>query len=185
MENVTLSHPSRWDLDIGALELNSVCLSKLPQSAPSTVAPKTLAQWQAILPNTWLTIHRFTLSPWQQWEGELHASLTPARQDIIYNGKQVSIKGQLRGQTLSISQFDVQLPDQPQPVKLVGEFTLPLVPDGVPVKGIRSRPLTCHSYPRWSMPIWTGRTIRASWWSWRGTTPIRCSIYRGRSPLSS
>ena len=82
-----------------------------------------------------LTIHRFTLSPWQQWEGELHASLTPARQDITYNGEQVSIKGQLRGQTLSISQFDVQLPDQPQPVKLIGEFTLPLVPDGVPVKG--------------------------------------------------
>ena len=47
----------------------------------------------------------------------------------------MSIKGQLRGQTLSISQFDVQLPDQPQPVKLIGEFTLPLVPDGVPVKG--------------------------------------------------
>ncbi len=41
----------------------------------------------------------------------------------------------MRGQTLSISQFDVQLPDQPQPVKLIGEFTLPLVPDGVPVKG--------------------------------------------------
>ena len=52
VENVTLSHPSRWDLDIGALELNSVCLSKLPQSASSMVAPKTLAQWQAILPNT-------------------------------------------------------------------------------------------------------------------------------------
>ncbi|MBR7287870.1 hypothetical protein G3W10_28590, partial [Klebsiella pneumoniae] len=81
-----------------------------PQSAPSTVAPKTLAQWQAILRNTWLSIHRFTLSPSQQWEGELHASLTPARQDITYNAKQVSIKGQLRGQTLSISQFDVQLP---------------------------------------------------------------------------
>ena len=29
----------------------------------------------------------------------------------------------------------MQLPDQPQPIKLVGEFTLPLVPDGVPVKG--------------------------------------------------
>ena len=48
VENVTLSHPSRWDLDIGALELNSVCLSKLPQSASSTVAPKTLAQWQGV-----------------------------------------------------------------------------------------------------------------------------------------
>ena len=47
----------------------------------------------------------------------------------------MSIQGTLRGQTLSVSQFDVQLPDQPQPIKLVGEFTLPLVPDGVPVKG--------------------------------------------------
>lgn len=135
IENVTLSHPSRWQLDIGALDLNAVCPSKIPQSAPSTVAPKTLAQWQAVLPNTWLTIHRLTLSPWQQWQGELKASLTPSSQEIAYKGEQLSIKGTLRGQTLSVSQFDVQLPDQPQPIKLVGEFTLPLVPDGVPVKG--------------------------------------------------
>ena len=71
----------------------------------------------------------------EQWQGELHASLTPSIQEIAYKGEQVSIKGTLRGQTLSVSQFDVQLPDQPQPIKLVGEFTLPLVPDGVPVKG--------------------------------------------------
>ncbi len=135
VENATLSHPSRWNLDIGALELNTVCLSKIPQSAPSTVAPKTLAQWQSVLPNTWLTIRRLTLSPWQQWEGELHASLTPAVQAVTYNGEQVSFQGQLRGQTLSVSQLDVQLPGQVPPVKLVGEFTLPLVPDGVPVKG--------------------------------------------------
>ena len=135
IENVTLSHPSRWALDVGALELNSACLSKLPESAPSTVAPKTLAQWQAILPNTWLTIHRLTLSPWQQWQGELRASLTPASQTLTYKGEQVSIQGQLRGQNLTIKQFDIHLPDQPQPVTLVGEFTLPLVPDGAPVKG--------------------------------------------------
>ena len=135
VENATLSHPSRWNIDIGALELNSACLSKLPATAPSTVAPKTLAQWQAVLPNTWLTIHRLTLSPWQQWQGELHASLTPAIQALTYKGEQVSIKGKLRGQTLTISQLDALLPDYPQPVKLVGEFTLPLVPDGVPVKG--------------------------------------------------
>ncbi|WP_253384600.1 YdbH family protein [unidentified bacterial endosymbiont] len=135
LENATLSHPSRWDLDIGALDIHSVCLGKIPPSAPSTAAPKTLAQWQALLPNAWITIHRLTLSPWQQWEGELRASLTPAQQEVAYQGEQVSIKGQLRGQTLAISQFDVQLAGQPQPVKLLGEFTLPLVPDGVPVKG--------------------------------------------------
>ena len=134
IENVTLSHPSRWNLDIGALDLNTCASAKFPVG-PQTVAPKTLAQWQAVLPNTWLTIHRLTLSPWQQWQGELQASLTPPVQEVTYNGEQVSFKGQLRGQTLSVSQFDVQLPDQPQPIKLVGEFTLPLVPDGVPVKG--------------------------------------------------
>jgi hypothetical protein len=47
----------------------------------------------------------------------------PSSQEIAYKGEQVSIKGTLRGQTLSVSQFDVQLPDQPQPIKLVGEFT--------------------------------------------------------------
>jgi hypothetical protein len=40
VENATLSHPSRWKLDIGALDLNTTCLSKLPQTAPSTVRPK-------------------------------------------------------------------------------------------------------------------------------------------------
>lgn len=135
VENATLSHPSRWKLDIGALDLNTTCLSKLPQTAPSTAAPKTLAQWQALLPNTWISVHRLTLSPWQQWQGELKASLTPAIQELSYKGEQVNVQGKLRGQTLSISQFEAHLPDYPQPVSLVGEFTLPLVPDGVPVKG--------------------------------------------------
>ncbi|MHA0863200.1 YdbH family protein [Enterobacter wuhouensis] len=135
VKNATLSHPSRWKLEIDALELNAVCFSKIPQSAPSTVAPKTLAQWQAVLPKTWIAVHSLTLSPWQQWQGELHASLTPETQELTYNGELVSINGRLRGQTLTVSQFDVLLPYQPEPVKLVGEFTLPLVPDGVPVKG--------------------------------------------------
>lgn len=119
IENVTLSHPSRWQLDIGALDLNSVCLSKIPQSAPSTVAPKTLAQWQAVLPNTADHSPSHPLAP-QQWQGELKASLTPSSREIAYKGERVSIQGTLRGQTLSVSQFDVQLPDQPQPIKLVG-----------------------------------------------------------------
>jgi hypothetical protein len=51
-----------------------------------------------------------------------------------YKGEQVNVQGKLRGQTLSISQFDAHLPDYPQPVKLVGN-SYPLVPDGVPVKG--------------------------------------------------
>lgn len=135
IENATLSHPSRWNFAIGALDLNTACLSKLPQTQPSSAAPKTLAEWQSLLPNTWLTIDRLTLSPWQQWQGKLTASLTPAIQDITYQGDQVKVRGKLSGQNLTFSEFEIQLPDRSQPIKLVGEFTLPLVLDGAPVKG--------------------------------------------------
>ena len=41
IENATLSHPSRWNFAIGALDLNTACLSKLPQTQPSSAAPKS------------------------------------------------------------------------------------------------------------------------------------------------
>ncbi|MGG5835814.1 YdbH family protein [Huaxiibacter chinensis] len=135
LENAVISHPSRWKVDIGALDLNTVCLSKLPQSGQATTAPKTLAEWQALLPNTWLNIDRLTLSPWQQWQGKLTVSLTPAVQEIVYQGEQVMVRTALRGQTLTVSEFALHLPDYSQPITLVGEFTLPLVPDGAPVNG--------------------------------------------------
>jgi hypothetical protein len=135
LENAVISHPSRWKVDIGALDLNTVCLSKLPQSGQATTAPKTLAEWQALLPNTWLNIDRLTLSPWQQWQGKLTVSLTPAVQEIVYQGEQVTVRTALRGQTLTVSEFALHLPDYSQPITLVGEFTLPLVPDGAPVNG--------------------------------------------------
>ncbi|MCG5046302.1 YdbH family protein [Enterobacteriaceae bacterium 155047] len=135
LQNATISHPSRWKVDIGMLDLNTVCLSKLPSSGQATTAPRTLAEWQALLPNTWLTIDRLTLSPWQQWQGKLNVSLTPAVQEIVYQGEQVRIRSSLRGQTLTVSEFALHLPNYSQPITLVGEFTLPLVPDGAPVNG--------------------------------------------------
>lgn len=100
VEDATLSHPSRWKIDIAGLDLNSACLSKIPASEPTPAAPRTLAEWQSLLPNTWLTIDRLTLSPWQQWQGKLTASLTPSRQDITYHGEQFSLRGTLRGLSL-------------------------------------------------------------------------------------
>lgn len=119
IENATLSHPSRWKIDIAALDLNSACLSKIPASESTPTAPKTLAEWQSLLPNTWLTIDRLTLSPWQQWQGKLTASLTPSRQDITYHGDQFSLRGTLRGRSLTVSDVTLHLPDNPQPVTLV------------------------------------------------------------------
>ena len=135
IEDATLSHPSRWKIDIAGLDLNSACLSKIPASESTPAAPRTLAEWQSLLPNTWLTIDRLTLSPWQQWQGKLTASLTPTRQEIAYHGDQFSLRGTLRGRSLTVSDVTLNLPDNPQPVTLVGEFTLPLVPDGLPVQG--------------------------------------------------
>ncbi|MFY9995114.1 MAG: YdbH family protein [Leclercia sp.] len=135
VEDASLSHPSRWKITIAGLDLNSACLSKIPASEPTPAAPKTLAEWQSMLPNTWLTIDRLTLSPWQQWQGKLTASLTPTVQDIRYDGDQFSLRGKLQGRTLTISDVSLNLPDFKQPITLVGEFTLPLVPDGLPVQG--------------------------------------------------
>ncbi len=52
-----------------------------------------------------------------------------------FQGEKVKFQGQLRGQALTVSQLEIAaLANQP-PVSLVGEFMLPLVPDGLPVSG--------------------------------------------------
>ncbi|POT55213.1 YdbH family protein [Citrobacter amalonaticus] len=130
-----LSHPSRWLLNVGTVELDSACLAKLPQTEPSLAAPKTLAQWQSMLPNTWIHIDKLVLSPWQEWQGKLSLSLTPAIQQLSYQGEKVNFQGRLRGQNFTVSEFNVAAFEGQPPVKLVGDFTLPLVPDGLPVSG--------------------------------------------------
>ncbi len=50
-----LTHPSRWLLNIKSLKLDAACPAKLPASEASPAAPRTLAQWQSMLPNTGLT----------------------------------------------------------------------------------------------------------------------------------
>ncbi|MBN0364941.1 hypothetical protein JTM66_35625, partial [Pseudomonas aeruginosa] len=96
---------------------------------------RTLAEWQSMLPYSWLTIDNLRLSPWEKWQGRLVMSLTPAQQDIGFAGKELSLQARLRGQALTVSQFSARLTDDQPPVKLVGTFHLPLVPDGLPVDG--------------------------------------------------
>ncbi|KAF1366666.1 YdbH family protein [Yokenella regensburgei] len=135
VSGATLSHPSRWRLNIAALDVDSACLSKLPESEPAPGAPRTLAEWQSMLPNSWLTIDKLTLSPWQQWQGKLDVGLTPAIQDIAFNGDALKLRARLHGQALTVSEFEAKLVDGQPPIKLVGDFTMPLVPDGLPVSG--------------------------------------------------
>jgi hypothetical protein len=95
--NARLSHPSRWRLQVDELDINSACLSKLPESEPASGAPRTLAEWQSMLPYSWLTIDNLRLSPWEKWQGRLVMSLTPQQQDIGYSGKEVTLQARLRG----------------------------------------------------------------------------------------
>jgi hypothetical protein len=88
-----------------------------------------------MLPYSWLTIDNLRLSPWEKWQGRLVMSLTPQQQDIGYAGKEVTLQARLRGQALTVSDFSARLVEDQAPVKLVGEFQMPLVPDGLPVDG--------------------------------------------------
>ena len=135
LRDAELSHPSRWRLDVDELNINSACLSKLPQSEASPAAPRTLAEWQSMLPNSWLTINHLRFSPWEKWQGKLALSLTPGQQTLRYDGDSVTLRAALKGRALQVSEFTAQVLDDRPPLKLVGELTLPLVPAGVPVNG--------------------------------------------------
>nr|WP_318381616.1 YdbH family protein [uncultured Enterobacter sp.] len=135
ISDAQLTQPSRWQLNIGSLTLNSTCLSALPQTEASPVAPRTLAEWQAMLPYAWVNIDKLEVAPWQQWQGKLSLAVTPARQTLRYQGERVTLEAQLQGQLLKVEQFKLAILDNQPPVRLAGEFTLPQVPDGVPVNG--------------------------------------------------
>ncbi|HAW0234970.1 TPA: YdbH family protein [Escherichia coli] len=145
--NASLSHPSRWLLSVGTVELDSACLAKLPQTEQSPAAPKTLAQWQSMLPNTWINIDKLIFSPWQEWQGKLSLALTSDIQQLRYQGEKVKFQGQLKGQQLTVSELDVAAFENQPPVKLVGEFTMPLVPDGLPVSGHATATLNLPQEP--------------------------------------
>lgn len=145
--NASLSHPSRWLLNVGTVELDSACLAKLPQTEQSPAAPKTLAQWQSMLPNTWINIDKLIFSPWQEWQGKLSLALTSDIQQLRYQGEKVKFQGQLKGQQLTVSELDVVAFENQPPVKLVGEFTMPLVPGGLPVSGHATATLNLPQEP--------------------------------------
>ncbi|MBJ3816534.1 YdbH family protein [Shimwellia pseudoproteus] len=147
IQSVTLSHPSRWLLHAGDVTLDTACLAKLPPSEPSLAAPRTLAQWQQMLPRSWVVIDRLTLAPWQQYAGGLNLALSREQQTIHYQGKLVNLEASLSGQALSVKQFTLALFDGQKPLALAGDFTMPLVPDGLPVAGSSTAQLYLPQQP--------------------------------------
>ena len=135
LKNASLSHPSRWRLHVDELTLNPDCIGKIPADDSSPTAPRTLAQWQSMLPYTLLTIDKVNVTPWQQFAGGLRVSLTPDRQEVHYSGPLLTVDARLKGQALELQQLKISAFEGMDPIELVGTFTLPLVPNGLPEQG--------------------------------------------------
>ncbi|ALB62858.1 Putative uncharacterized protein ydbH [Cronobacter condimenti 1330] len=133
-QNVVLSHPSRWRLHLDALSLNTDCLSAIPDD-PAPGAPRTLAQWQAMLPQSEVDIARLTLASLPDYVGALKANLSSQAQVVTFSGNNIDIKARLVGQALKVERLRVHAFDGQPPVTLLGDFTLALMPDGIPTKG--------------------------------------------------
>ncbi|SCC04699.1 YdbH family protein [Kosakonia oryziphila] len=147
LQNAELTRPSRWQLHVGTLTINSACLNKLPANDAPSTAPRTLSEWQSMLPYTWLTVDRLTVSPWQSWSGKLSLALTPEVQHLSYNGGRVQLEARLQGQALSVNRLALHLFDNQSPFTLGGEFTLPAVPNGWPVNGQMQSTITLPQQP--------------------------------------
>ena len=135
LTNVSLSYQARrWQAGADNVSLNSACLSKLPQG-DNSAAPRSLADWQAMLPDADVSISQLSIAPYQDYAGKLQLSFSSASQQLDYQGDNLRVSGMLQGQQLDIRQFRVNHPALAQPVELSGELTLPTFPDGLPQAG--------------------------------------------------
>ncbi|MEW7315086.1 YdbH family protein [Buttiauxella gaviniae] len=135
LKDATLSHPQRWRVHIDELNLNVDCLSKIPLDQSGPAAPRSLAEWQSLLPESLLTIDKVNITPFQQFTGELRLSLTPQQQSLHYEGPSLSVEAKLNGQILTLEKLKVQALAGMDPLELAGTITLPPFADGLPEEG--------------------------------------------------
>ncbi|MBK4715585.1 MULTISPECIES: YdbH family protein [Tenebrionibacter/Tenebrionicola group] len=135
VQNAALSHPSRWFLHIDTLRLNPDCISQIPASDAPATAPRTLAQWQAMLPRSWISVDTLSLTSWPQYAGALRLDLTPERQRLDFRGNALNLNAVMNGQALTVKQLSIDVLPGQAPVTLAGDITLPLVPGGLPTQG--------------------------------------------------
>ena len=135
VKNARLSHPSRWQLDVGELQVNPDCFSSLAGDKTSDDAPLALSTLQQLLPNSWVNIDNLLITPWPQYQGALQLALTPSRQELHYEGSLISTHLILRQQSLEVSALRVTLGEAVPPLELVGKLTLAINPDGIPPEG--------------------------------------------------
>ncbi|WP_434745899.1 YdbH family protein [Candidatus Pantoea rara] len=148
VEAVSLGwHQSRWKLNAEELTLDSTCLQKLPVGDGSTTAPKTLAEWQAMLPGADVHLGKLIVAPWQTYAGALDLTLEKDRQQLNYQGDNLQLAATLTGQQLAISRLTLTHPALPEPITLSGHLELPTFATDLPVNGEVAGKLALNALP--------------------------------------
>ncbi|WP_394520823.1 YdbH family protein [Pantoea sp. SGAir0184] len=137
----------RWQLHAREVALNSDCLQALPHSATRD-APRSLAEWQQMLPGADIHLQQLSILPWQQYAGRFDLTLDKDFQQLRYQGDNLRVAARLQGQQLHIDQLQLSHPILPQPVELHGNLTLPTFADGLPVAGELSGALNLTQWPQ-------------------------------------
>lgn len=137
----------RWQLDAREVTFNSDCLQALPHSATRD-APRSLAEWQQMLPGADIHLQQLSILPWQQYAGRFDLTLDKDLQQLRYQGDNLRVAARLQGQQLHIDQLQLSHPILPQPVELHGNLTLPTFADGLPVAGELSGALNLTQWPQ-------------------------------------
>ncbi|WP_312546448.1 YdbH family protein, partial [Pantoea eucalypti] len=141
-------HQSRWKLDADELVVESTCLQKLPASDERTTAPKTLAEWQAMLPGADVHLNKLVVAPWQAYAGALDLTLEKDRQQLNYQGDNLQLAATLTGQQLAISRLTLTHPALPEPITLSGHLELPAFATDLPVNGEVDGQLALDALPQ-------------------------------------
>ena len=154
----------RWQLSAGEVQLNSDCLQSLPHSEASD-APRSLADWQKMLPGADVHLQKITILPWQQYAGRFDLTLNNDVQRLHYQGDNLSVDARLQGQLLQIAQLQLSHPLLPKPLNLHGDVTLPTFADGLPVAGELSADL---NIVQWPQPL----ALALNWQQQQGTLTV-------------
>ncbi|MEC5320361.1 YdbH family protein [Brenneria populi subsp. brevivirga] len=122
VRNVTLHRQAgRWRVGIGAVTLDSDCLSRL--STAGETAPSRLSQWQRRLPAADIAIDAFTLLPWREYAGRVRFSADGAeRQTLSYQGRRLAFQAELNQRRLIVRDGLLATPDAR--LEIGGELTL-------------------------------------------------------------
>lgn len=140
-------HLSRWRLNAEQVSVNSECLQHIPATNDNPSAPKSLAEWQAMLPGADLHIDQLIIAPWQAYAGQLDLALESGQQQLHYQGDNLQLEATLKGQQLNIQRLTFKNGALPEPVTVSGQLELPKFADGLPVNGNVSGQLSLGALP--------------------------------------